>query len=129
MSLTIESCNHVSVQTKRLEDSLRFYVDVLGAKPISRPAFSFRGAWLYIGGIQIHLIEDEAAGDPGGEIYTRAAHVAFATPDVDEAERRLIQMGVPYKRKLIADRGVHQLFVHDPDGNMIEVGKYGRIDE
>jgi catechol 2,3-dioxygenase-like lactoylglutathione lyase family enzyme len=129
MPLTIESCNHVAVQTKRLEESLRFYEDVMGAKRISRPGFPFAGAWLFIGGIQIHLIEDPSAGDPGGEIDTRAKHIAFSVPDVDEAEQRLRQSGVAYKRNLIPDRGIHQLFFHDPDGNMIEAGKYGRIDE
>ena len=129
MPLTIESCNHIALRTKRLDESLRFYVEVLGAKPISRPGFSFRGAWLFVGGIQIHLIEDPAAGDPADEIDTRANHVAFAVPDVDEAERRLRELGVAYKRNLIPDRGVHQLFFHDPDGHMIEAGQYGRIDE
>ena len=127
MPLEIESLNHVSVQTKRLDESRQFYIDVLGAKPISRPNFSFGGAWLYLSGIQIHLIE--LGSPPGrGEIDTRANHISFAVPDVDAAEERLKQMGVAYKRKLIADRGVHQIFFQDPDGHTIEVGKYGIID-
>jgi catechol 2,3-dioxygenase-like lactoylglutathione lyase family enzyme len=130
MSLSIESCNHVTVQTKQLARSIQFYQDVLGAQQISRPAFSFAGAWLYVAGIQIHLIEVEAlSGTPGPEIDTLSRHVAFAVPDVDEAERRLQQLGVVYKRKLIADRGIHQLFFRDPDGNMMEAGKYGQIDQ
>ena len=127
MSLAIESLNHVAVQTNRLPESIQFYVDVLGAKVITRPDFSFGGAWLYVAGIQIHLIEQ---GSPAGrgDIDTRGNHVSFAVPDVDAAERRLIQLGVTYKRKLIEDRGIHQIFFQDPDGHTIEVGKYGLID-
>lgn len=128
MPLTVSSLNHVSLQTKRLDQSRRFYVDVLGARDLSRPNFNFGGAWLYLAGIQIHLI---AEGDPGnpGVINTRENHVAFAIDDVDEAEQQLKQLRIPYKRNFIPDRGVHQLFFHDPDGHTIELGKYGRIDE
>lgn len=128
MSLAIESLNHVAVATKRLNESRRFYIDVLGAKEISRPNFSFGGAWLYLAGIQIHLIEQ---GSPAGrgEINTRGNHFSFAVPDVDAAEERLKQHGITYIRKLIEDRGIHQIFFHDPDGHTIEVGKYGIIDQ
>jgi len=128
MPLEIESCNHVSVQTKQLAESRKFYVEVLGAKEISRPAFSFGGAWLYLAGVQIHLIEQ---GSPAGrgEIDTRGNHFAFQVGDVDEAERRLQQLGVVYKRKLIEDRGIHQIFFQDPDGHTIEVGRYGIINQ
>jgi catechol 2,3-dioxygenase-like lactoylglutathione lyase family enzyme len=128
MSLEIESLNHVSVQTKRLDESRRFYTDVLGAKEITRPNFSFGGAWLYLAGIQIHLIEQ---GDPAGrgEIDTRGNHFSFVVSDVDAAEERLKQFQVDYKRKLIEDRGIHQIFFQDPDGHTIEVGRYGIIDQ
>lgn len=127
MPLAIESLNHVAVQTRHLEESIQFYVDVLGARVISRPNFSFGGAWLYLGGIQIHLIE---LGTPAGrgEIDTRGSHFALAVPDVDAAEARLKALGIAHKRKLIEDRGVHQIFFQDPDGHTIEVGKYGLID-
>src|SRR5450432_2348688 len=107
--LDIESLNHVSVQTSRLEESRRFYIEVLGAKEISRPNFSFGGAWLYLSGIQIHLIEQ---GTPPGrrEVETRGNHISFAVPNVDAAEERLKQFGVNYKRKMIEDRGIHQIF-------------------
>jgi catechol 2,3-dioxygenase-like lactoylglutathione lyase family enzyme len=127
MPIAIESCNHVTVQTKRLADSIRFYQTVLGAQLISRPNFSFAGAWLFVGGIQIHLIEKPTAPDRH-DIDTQARHVAFAVTNVDEAEEALKALGVTYKRKLIADRGIHQIFFQDPDGNMIEAGKYGQID-
>lgn len=128
-ALTIHAFNHVALQTKRLEESIAFYRDVLGFRQISRPAFNFDGAWLYNAGIQIHLIVDERAADPGSSINSRADHFAFATHDVDEMERRLQALGVQYVRRLIQDRGIPQLFFHDPDGHVIEVGgPYSAID-
>src|SRR4051794_33627088 len=114
--IQIKRINHVTVTTRRLEESLAFYKDVLGCKQIARPNFSFGGAWLYAGEIQIHLvIEDEVAPHPGGVINTRDRHVAFEVEDVDAMEGVLRARGVKYQRKLIADRGIHQLFFHDPD--------------
>ena len=127
--LVIERLNHVARPTTRLDESRRFWVEVMGAREISRPGFSFRGAWLYLAGIQIHLIEDTAVPGPSDAINTRARHMAFAVPDVDAMERILKTHGVAYERKLIPDRGIHQIFFHDPDGHMIEIGKYGVIDQ
>ncbi len=127
--LKIEQINHVALPTRRLEESRQFYIDVLGAKPISRPNFSFPGAWLYIGGIQLHLIEDEVAPHPTGVINTRDRHISFAVADVDAMEEVLKQREIPYRRSLIEDRQIHQLYIQDPDGHTIELGKYWKIDE
>ncbi len=126
--LSIEQLNHVARPTKRLEECRRFWMDVMGAREITRPGFSFGGSWLYLAGIQIHLIEDGAAPDPPESINTRERHMAFAVADVDAMELVLREHGVVYKRSLIPDRGVHQIFFRDPDGHLIEIGKYGVID-
>jgi len=127
--LAIRHLNHVARPTKRLEASRRFYIDVLGAREISRPPFSFRGSWLYLAGIQIHLIEDDAAPDSPDQINTRERHMALAVDDVDAMEEVLKQHGVACKRNLIPDRGIQQIFFRDPDGHLIEIGTYGIIDQ
>jgi glyoxylase I family protein len=127
--LRIQHLNHIARPTRRLEESRRFYVEVLGAREISRPDFSFPGAWLYLPGMQIHLIEDASLPDGPVEINTRERHTAFAVEDVDAMEEVLKAHGVRYRRNLIHDRGIHQIFFRDPDGHLIEIGKYGVIDE
>jgi hypothetical protein len=44
-------------------------------------------------------------------------------------EERLKCLGVPYRRSMIEDRQIHQIFFRDPDGWMIEIGSnYWPID-
>ncbi|MCU1259644.1 MAG: uncharacterized protein JWO80_2529 [Bryobacterales bacterium] len=120
--------NHVGRTTKNLDASRKFYIDVLGCKEISRPAFSFNGSWLYLAGMQFHLIEDLTTPDAPAGVNPRENHVAFAVDDVDAMEMRLREFGIVYKRNLIPDRQIHQLFFRDPDGWLIEIGKYGVLD-
>jgi len=127
--LSIEAVNHIARPTKRLDQCRRFWTEVMGAREITRPGFSFAGSWLYLAGIQIHLIEDDGAPDPPDYIYSRERHLSFAVSDVDAMELVLQQHGVAYKRKVIEDRGIHQIFFRDPDGHLIEIGKYGIIDQ
>lgn len=44
--LPLASLNHISIVCRSVEESLRFYTDVLGFVPIRRPgSFNFDGAW------------------------------------------------------------------------------------
>jgi len=122
--LSIQSVNHVGRTTKRLDESRRFYRDVLGFREVSRPNFDFAGAWLYNYGIMIHLIESAVAPDPEGEIQTRYDHLALHTDDLDAAERLLQEHGVPYRKNVIKDRNIAQIFCRDPDGHHVEIGTY-----
>jgi glyoxylase I family protein len=50
-----------------------------------------------------------------------AGHIAFRVDDIDELKRRLDAAGVPYADYgEWAIRGWHQVFVHDPMGNVLE---------
>jgi catechol 2,3-dioxygenase-like lactoylglutathione lyase family enzyme len=121
--------NHIARTTKNLEASRRFYIEVLGCQEISRPAFSFAGSWLYVAGLQFHLIEDRAQPEGPGTINTRESHIAFRVADLNAMEQRLRDHGVPYRRGMIEDRKIDQIFFRDPDGWMIEIGSdYWAID-
>lgn len=117
--------HHISRLTKRLPESRRFYCEVLGFREIPRPNFSFGGAWLFNGELQIHLIENMAISDPAVGIDTRENHIAFEVADVEDFERRLVAWGVPFRVNIQATTNVKQLFFRDPDGHHIEIGTYG----
>ncbi len=122
--LPITAVNHVGRITRRVEESRQFYRDVLGFREVSRPNFDFPGAWLYNYGIMIHLIYNEAAGDPEGEIQTRGDHLALNTNDLEASERLLQEHGIPYRKNVVKDRNIAQIFFRDPDGHHVEIGNY-----
>lgn len=122
--LPIRAINHLARTTRHLEESRKFYRDVLGFRELSRPGFNFPGAWLYRHGLQIHLIVDDSAPMEKGEISTRADHLALHVDDVNEVEQLLKAHGIPYRRNYVAERDISQIFFHDPDGHHIEIGRY-----
>ncbi len=122
--LPLEAVNHLGLMSVRVEESTRFWRDVLGFREVSRPNFDFAGAWLYNFGLMIHIIYNPAAGDPSGEIQTRATHIALHTRDLDAVERLLLEHGVSYRKNEIKDRNIRQIFCRDPDGNHVEIGSY-----
>ena len=122
--LPLDSLNHIALMTRRLDESRAFYRNVLGFREVERPNFSFRGAWLFSYGLMIHLIENPQAGDPSEEIQTRENHFALHTGDLSRCEVLLKEYGIRYRKNTIADRGINQIFLQDPDGNHIELGAY-----
>jgi catechol 2,3-dioxygenase-like lactoylglutathione lyase family enzyme len=122
--LPIVAVNHVGLMTRRLAESRAFYRDVLGFREVSRPNFNFAGSWLYNYGIMIHLIEHANAGEADGPIDTRANHLALHSDHLDQVERLLAERGIAYRKNMIVDRGIPQIFFRDPDGHHIEVGTY-----
>ena len=126
--LPVNALHHIGITTQHLAESIAFYTDVLGFRPIERPDFDFKGAWLYGLGVQIHIIERSDLSDVSGakEIDTRALHFALAVESVDvhrTVEERLKQSGVDYVNQVNAG-GIPQIFFQDPDGRHIEIGVY-----
>jgi len=122
--IPILAINHLARTTRHLEASRAFYRDLLGFKELSRPNFSFPGAWLYRHGLQIHLIVDETAPTEKAALSTRTDHLALHVADVDAVEQTLREQGIVYRRNHVAERNITQLFLQDPDGHHIEIGCY-----
>lgn len=54
-------------------------------------------------------------------------HFCFRTDDIEGLKRRLEEQGIPYADYgTWAMAGWHQIFLHDPDGNIIEVHETGK---
>jgi hypothetical protein len=51
--------NHVSVNARDLQESVDFYIDLLGAQPIPTPNFGLPVQWLALGRTQLHLFEGD----------------------------------------------------------------------
>lgn len=121
--LSLAGMNHISFPVRDLERSLRFYREVLGLEPIPRPDLPFPGAWLARNDIQVHLIqppEGVELGSPPPTLNPLGGHVAFAIADYDAVVAALHEAGV---ETLEAGTEVGQLWIRDPDGNLIELIK------
>jgi catechol 2,3-dioxygenase-like lactoylglutathione lyase family enzyme/uncharacterized protein YunC (DUF1805 family) len=126
--IQVKSIDHATLVVKDLERSRRFYVEVLGMREVSRPAFSFAGLWFQAGATQIHLILEYAGSGPAGNLLSaerrssRTHHLAFLVEDAAAAFTSLKALGV----NVLAEPkprpdGYLQVFVTDPDGHVIEL--------
>ncbi|OWM71731.1 hypothetical protein CDL15_Pgr005919 [Punica granatum] len=127
--LSLKSLNHISLQCRSVEDSVKFYHKVLGFIPIRRPgSFDFEGAWLFNYGIGIHLIQSEGlvnCSTRAGRhiINPKDNHFSFLCESIAMVEKKLEEMKIEYVKGRVEEGGiiVEQLFFHDPDGSMIEI--------
>lgn len=111
--------NHVSVVAHDLDESVRFYVDVLGLEPLPTPDFGFPVQWLRAGSLQVHLFE--RPDDP-----PTYAHFAFEVDDVVALYEHARELGVLDHSSFgyaIAELpgGEAQLYIRDPAGNLLEL--------
>lgn len=123
--------HHVSFTVSDVEAARRFYAGVLGLREIPRPDFGFPGAWFEIGEAQVHLIqppEGAPVDTPPPRLSPVAGHAAFEIEDYEAVREALRARGV---EPLETGADVGQLFLADPDGNVIELirpgGRLGRL--
>jgi catechol 2,3-dioxygenase-like lactoylglutathione lyase family enzyme len=111
--------NHVSIVARDLEESVAFYVDVLGLERLPTPDFGFPVQWLRAGSLQVHLFE--RAEEPPTH-----AHFAFEVDDVVALYERARELGILDRTSMgyaIAELpgGEAQLYLRDPAGNLVEL--------
>ena len=121
--LDIATIHHVSINVTDLERARRFYAGVLGLEETPRPAFDFPGAWYRLGDRQLHLLVHPPTRTLRGtaEISSREGHFAVAVRDFDEARAHLERAGVPFDARARGQTPWSQIFLSDPDGNLIEL--------
>src|SRR5436189_3960623 len=87
---------HAAYPISDLEQSLRFYTEVMGLKVLPRPEMPFAGAWLAdeTGHVEIHLfVSDALKPGAGTEPSNLARHAAYAVDDLDGWRRFLRSKG------------------------------------
>jgi catechol 2,3-dioxygenase-like lactoylglutathione lyase family enzyme len=123
MSL-FKQLTHVSVTVTDVAKAREFYSQTLGLQEIPRPAFEFPGIWYSLGGdLQLHIILNDQLVRPAVERETIRAqypHFALWTDDCDATAARIEARGLPCRDVFSGPTGLRQVFVKDPDGNMVE---------
>ena len=135
----IHSLNHFSIRTVDLEATRQFYADVLGLTVGPRPDFPFPGLWMYAGDHSspshavVHVIGIDRNDPEGLKKYLgdRAEgslqgggaldHVAFFATDLAGMLARLKGLGIAPRERTVPTLGLHQLFLDDPSGIVIEL--------
>src|ERR1700730_6258683 len=106
------SLDHWNVYCKDLKATVRFYERYVGLKDGDRPPFNFPGAWLYAGEKPIlHLVSGTGRQDHGGGA-------------IDQLKKDKM----PFEVRKVPARPLQQVFVHDPDGIMIELNFWHEAD-
>ena len=116
--------NHVSITVTDVEKARGFYTGVLGLEEIPRPAFNFPGIWYSLNnGLSLHIILNDQLLRPAVErerIEARYPHFALWTDDCDATAAKIEALGLPCRDVFSGPTGLRQVFVKDPDGNMVE---------
>jgi glyoxylase I family protein len=121
--IEVETLHHVSISVTDLDLARRFYGDLLGLREIPRPAFDFAGAWYQLGDRQLHLIVHPGTRTLRGTraIDSRDGHYAIRVRSYREALAHLDAGGVDHRDRPHNRTPWPQIYVTDPDGNVIEL--------
>jgi len=129
----IKLIHHVNVQISDRQRARDWYTKVLGAEFLDRgPALNRRQLQLRLGSSEIHFTER-----PQPAIIP-SSHFALEVDNWDAMITRLDDLGIPHVRTSAAstmqnmggtnphegrreDTGEHYTYIHDPDGNLIEL--------
>jgi catechol 2,3-dioxygenase-like lactoylglutathione lyase family enzyme len=136
--MAIVKPSHYSIRTADLDQSQRFYTDVLQLRVGFRPPFNFPGAWLYPDQDEsefgvVHLIGVEPRSREGLRDYLgerpveelegsgAVDHIAFLATDWPRMRQRFDALGVSYQEQPVPSLGLLQVFLADPSGVTIEL--------
>ncbi|MBU3635032.1 glyoxalase [Polynucleobacter sp. es-GGE-1] len=133
------SLNHFSIRSLEIEKTTEFFSKLLGLTVGPRPEFPFPGVWLYNGddsswaNAVLHLIAIDK-NDPDGlkkylgdrdtsSLHGSGAvdHIAFFATGLEEKIALLKQLKVPYRERTVPVLKLHQIFLDDPNGVVIEL--------
>ena len=115
--MRVLALNHASVRVSDVARSREFYEGLLGLATAPRPDLGFPGVWYALGGTQLHLIQQ---GKLFEDIDPTDPHLAVEVESLDDVRRALADHGIPCR-----DFGGPQLWIRDPDGNVIEICEAG----
>ena len=131
--MPLHHLEHFLIQTADLEATRDWYVDVLGLREGPHPDFKFPVVWLYIGDTDVlHLTQggrnvsdnrrqylgQQSEATHGSGVVD---HVAFRCSGLGEMMTRLTERKVEFRKRMVSDQGLFQLFLLDPNGVKIEL--------
>jgi len=133
--LPMAAFNHIGREVLDVEISKKFYCHILGFESIPRPDLGCDGVWLSGYGLNLHLVQTKFPGyrkdlrsrriDHFSKALPRVDHIAFTTQDLTTIRNALYEANVFLKEEEPKETGIKQIFLFDPDGNVIEISNCG----
>lgn len=139
----IRQLDHYNVRTGKIDETVRFYTELLGLRDGPFPGDRRFGAWLYDTTDRpvLHLIAvdpddrmeayervkhrlGDLAGAPDQFVLNGSGaidHVAFECADYDGMLARFQSLGLTYSQSDVPSINLRQIFVNDPNGITLEL--------
>ena len=122
MGVSVGVLDHFNIRTRKLDETVRFYQDVLGLEKGARPNFAFPGAWMYSEGRPVvHLVDISRTDEPQKPDSGVVHHVSFISRNFSGMKQRLESGGFKYEARQVPGGDLWQIFVDDPNGVLIEL--------
>ncbi len=123
---TVEGLSHVAIRTRRIQDSIQYYMDVLGLKEafrMNREDGSLATVYLYIRpGQYLELFTNGMRESATGPDTVGFCHICLMTRNIQRSYENVMKAGGPIDRKISRGQsGCLMFWTHDPDGTEIEV--------
>lgn len=131
--MAVDMLEHFTVRCTNLEATRDFYSEIIGLKVGARPPFDFQGYWLYLGDQPVvHLVLESERRDgrvprQAGEAPETGAldHIAFRGQDLETSRALFREKGIAFRERPVPGKPLHQIFLRDPDGVLIELNFRG----
>ena len=132
--LTVTTLDHLVLNVRDVEASAAWYARVLGmTRHDFTPSYGIRRTSMKFGAMMLNLRPvdiDKGAWFTGAEAVAGSDDLCFLTDASPEAvAQHLKDCGVAIEVGPVARRGAQgemtSLYCRDPDGNLVEIAKYG----
>lgn len=118
MNSKVLGVHHVAINVDDFDRAIGFYRGTLGLEVRKdRPELGVAGAWLDVGGQQVHLVEAPPPPNVGQHFALRVADLGQV---IDELRAQGVEVSDP-----IEIGPSRQAFLQDPSGNTIELNQPG----
>jgi catechol 2,3-dioxygenase-like lactoylglutathione lyase family enzyme len=127
--MTVEALDHFNIVTRDLDRAEAFYCGLLDleTRPAPPPLTHQTARWLYDAGGRavLHLNGEDAprvfdrdmAPGTTGALH----HIALRCAGYDATLARIAALALDHRANAVPAAGLRQLFVHDPDGVLLEL--------
>ena len=124
--------NHVSISATDLEESTRFYEDVLAMERIPTPTFASPVQWLRVGSTQLHLFLDDRPARTRHHLGITiddfdAAYEAVKARTSDTWGWQLVELPSRQVQLYFRDPGDNLIELNWPDADLLDRSKYPEL--